>query len=357
MATAPKPPISKRKSDHIKVAASGQADFERTTLLEEVHLIHQSLPEMAYDDVDLTTELCGQKLAAPIVISGMTGGTDEAGAINRDLATAAQNAGIAFGVGSQRAMAEHPELSKTFEVRDVAPDVFLIGNLGVVQARSMGTDAVAELAKRIGADAMAIHLNPAQELIQKDGDRDFSGSLDTIARLVAEMPVPVIVKETGCGLSPTVATRLKRVGVSTVDVSGAGGTSWVAVEAKRAAAGSPEEQLGQELWNWGTPTAVSAAVCAKAGLEVIATGGLRTGSDIAAAMALGAAAGGLAAGALRAQQDGGCEGVESFLARLRRSLTTICLLTGSEAVTELRRRKRHLGPNLRSWLQDLGALL
>jgi isopentenyl-diphosphate delta-isomerase len=356
MAASSKRPISKRKSDHIKVAASGAADFERSTLLEEVHLVHQSLPEMAYDDIDLATELCGQRLAAPIVISGMTGGTEEAGAINRDLATAAQNAGIAFGVGSQRAMAEHPDLEATFQVRDVAPDVFLIGNLGVVQARAMGTDKVAELAKRIGADAMAIHLNPAQELIQKSGDRDFSGSLDTIARLVGEMPVPVIVKETGCGLSPTVATRLMRVGVSTVDVSGAGGTSWVAVEAKRAKKGSAERQLGEELWNWGTPTAVSAAVCARAGLEVIATGGLRTGSDIAAALALGARAGGLAAGALRAQQDGGLEGVEAFLSQLIRAVTTICLLTGCEGVAQLPQRSRHLGPNLRAWLQDLGAI-
>ena len=355
MSASPKRPISKRKSDHIKVAASGKADFERSTLLEEVHFVHQSLPEMAFGDVDLATTLCGQKLSAPIVISGMTGGTPEAKAINLDLAAAAQEAGIGFGVGSQRAMAEHPELEDTFQVRDVAPDVFLIGNLGVVQARDMGTDQVAELSKRIGADAMAIHLNPAQELIQADGDRDFSGSLDTIARLVDEMPVPIIVKETGCGLSPTVATRLARVGIETVDVSGAGGTSWVAVEATRAGKDSAEQLLGEELWNWGTPTAVSAAVCAHAGLDVIATGGLRRGLDIAAAIALGAKAGGIAAGALRAQQEGGKDQVSAFLAQLIRSLTTIALLTGCESIGQLSDKTVHLGPNLRSWLDDLGA--
>jgi len=355
MAKAPEP-ISKRKSDHIKVAASGNADFQgTTTLFEEVHFVHESLPELAMADIDLSTTLFGKSLAAPIVISGMTGGTPEAAAINRDLATAAQEAGIAFGVGSQRAMAEHPELTETFSVRDVAPDVALIGNIGVVQARELGVAKVAELAKRIGADAMAIHLNPAQELIQEDGDRDFSGALDTIARLVAELPVPVIAKETGCGLSPTAAQRLKRVGVDTVDVSGAGGTSWVAVEAQRAAAGSDAEALGQELWNWGIPTAVTTAVCARHGLEVIATGGLRTGSDIAAALALGARCGGIAAGALRAQQAGGADGVKSFIARLKRSLRTVALLTGNSTMSDLGRAPIHLGANLRSWLDDLGA--
>jgi len=349
-------PISKRKSDHIKVAASGDADFQgTTTLLQEVHFVHESLPELAMADIDLSTTLFGKRLAAPIVISGMTGGTPEAAAINRDLATAAQEAGIAFGVGSQRAMAEHPELAKTFTVRDVAPDVALIGNIGVVQARELGVTKVAELAKRIGADAMAVHLNPAQELIQENGDRDFSGALDTIARLVAELPVPVIAKETGCGLSPTAAQRLRRVGVDTVDVSGAGGTSWVAVEARRAAKGSDAEALGHELWNWGIPTAVTAAVCAHHGLEVIATGGLRTGSDIAAAIALGARCGGIAAGALRAQQSGGADGVKELIGRLKRALTTVALLTGNSTMSDLGRAHIHLGANLRSWLDDLGA--
>ena len=355
MATSEKP-ISTRTSDHLRVAASGTADFDqRSTLLEQVHFIHESLPELAMADIDLSTTLCGPRLEAPIVISGMTGGTKEAGAINRDLAKAAQEAGIAFGVGSQRAMAEHDDLTTTFAVRDVAPDVFLIGNIGVVQARDLGVSKVRELAKRIGANAMAVHLNPAQELIQEDGDRDFSGALETIAGLVAELDIPVIAKETGCGLSPTAAQRLARVGVQTVDVSGAGGTSWTAVEARRAKAGSVAEAIGRELWNWGIPTAVTTAVCAGQGLEVIATGGLRTGSDIAAAIALGARCGGVAAEALRAQQDRGVEGVQAYIGRLRRALATVALLTGSSAIADLSRSKAHLGSELRSWLDDLGA--
>jgi isopentenyl-diphosphate Delta-isomerase len=347
--------ISQRKADHIEVAASGEADFlRRSTLLEQVHLVHQALPEMSLAEVDLGTELLGKRLAAPIVISGMTGGTDQARQINRDLARAAERAGVAFGVGSQRAMAEHAELEHTFQVRDVAPDVVLIGNLGVVQARAYGAARVADLVARLGADAMAIHLNPAMELIQDGGDRDFRGGLDTIAELVKTLPVPVVVKETGCGLSPQVAEALAGVGVRVVDVSGAGGTSWVAVEARRAAEDSASQRLGNELWDWGIPTAVSVAACARQGLAVIATGGLRSGLDVARALALGATCGGLAAPVLRAHRQGGYEGALRFLDELVHSVRVVSLLCGCRRASDLSRAPRHLGAELGTWLHDLG---
>jgi isopentenyl-diphosphate Delta-isomerase len=349
------PGISQRKADHLAVAASGDADFrERTTLLEQVHLVHQSLPERAASEIDIAVELLGRRLAAPLVISGMTGGTAEARRINCDLARAAQRLGIGFGVGSQRAMALDPALTSTFAVRDSAPDVFLIGNLGVVQAREFGCDRVAELARTIGADAMAIHLNPAMEMIQADGDRDFAGALQTVSDLVSQLDIPVIVKETGCGLSAEVAQAVAAVGVRAVDVGGAGGTSWVAVEARRAAAGSDEAALGEELWDWGIPTAVSVVACARAGLEVIAAGGLRSGYDVARAMALGARCGGLAAPVLRAHRDGGYAGAEAFLRRVISSLRTVTLLCGRARASELAQAPAHLGPELRSWLTDLG---
>ncbi len=203
--SADEPAIARRKADHLDIAASGRAEFAKSTLLEEVHLVHQALPELACDEVDLAVELVGKRLAAPLVITGMTGGTAEAAQINRDLARAAQAAGVALGLGSQRAMDEHPELAASYQVRDVAPDVVLFGNVGAVQALAMGPARVIELAKRIGADAMCVHLNPAQELIQDRGDRDFRGLVAAIGKLVAASPLPVIVKETGCGLSPQAA--------------------------------------------------------------------------------------------------------------------------------------------------------
>ena len=353
MSAPDEPAIARRKADHLEVAASGRAEATRRTLLEEVHLVHQALPELAIDDVDLATELLGKRLAAPLVITGMTGGTAEAAAVNRDLARAAQAAGIALGVGSQRAMAEHPELAATYQIRDVAPDVVLIGNVGAVQALAMGAGRVVELARQIGADAIAIHLNPGQELIQERGDRDFRGLVAGIARLVATSPLPVLVKETGCGLSPDAARQLVAAGVTTVDVAGAGGTSWVAVEAVRAREDSDAAALGAELWDWGLPTAVSVAACHQAGLVTVASGGLRSGYDVARALALGARAGGMAAPMLRAQRAGGEAAVRRLIDRTIAAIRAVCVLTGSRTPAELARVPRHLGAPLRAFLHDL----
>lgn len=350
---ADEPAIAKRKADHLEVAASGRAEFVKSTLLEHVHLVHQALPELALDDIELATTLVGKRLAAPLVITGMTGGTAEAASVNRDLARAAQAAGIALGLGSQRAMDEHPELAASYEVRSVAPDVVLFGNVGAVQALAMGPARVVALAQRIGADAIAIHLNPGQELIQERGDRDFRGVRDAIARLVEQSPVPVIVKETGCGLSRQAALALVAAGVHTVDVAGAGGTSWVAVEAVRAAEGSGAAALGHELWDWGVPTAVSVVACARAGLDVIASGGLRTGYDVARALALGARAGGMAAPMLRAQRAGGWEAVAQLIAQITASIRAVCMLTGCRSARELAQAPRHLGAPLRAYLGDV----
>jgi isopentenyl-diphosphate Delta-isomerase len=348
------PAIARRKADHLEVAASGRADATRSTLLEHVHLVHQALPELALADIDLATTIAGKQLAAPLVITGMTGGTGEAAAVNRDLAKAAQAAGVALGLGSQRAMAEHPELAASYEVRDVAPDVVLFGNVGAVQLITMGTDKVLELAKRIGADAMCVHLNPGQELIQERGDRDFRGCFAAIAKLVDAAAIPVIVKETGCGLSAQAAKALVGAGVRTVDTAGTGGTSWVAVEAVRASAGSAAQSLGTELWDWGIPTAVSVAACVAAGLETLASGGLRSGYDVARALALGARAGGMAAPMLRAQRAAGTDGVGAMIDQVVGAIRAVCLLTGTRNVADLARAPRHLGAPLRTFLDDLG---
>jgi isopentenyl-diphosphate delta-isomerase len=349
------PKIARRKADHLALAASGEVEFRDTsTLLECVRLVHQSLPELSVDAIDLTARVAGRALAAPVIVSGMTGGTEEARVLNRDLARAADCLGLAFVLGSQRAMALHPELSATFQVRDAAPGVFLFGNIGVVQAREMGVERVRELLARVGADAVCVHLNPAMEVVQDGGDRDFTGAVDTIARLVDGVGVPVIAKETGCGLSRDAARALRGVGVGTVDVSGAGGTSWVGVETRRAAEGSQARAIGEQMWDWGIPTAVSIACCVAEGLEVIATGGLRSGLDVARALALGAAAGGLAAPVLRAHRAGGYDGAVAFLREVIAGVRAVTLLCGKARSAELAGAPRVITGELRHWLKDLG---
>jgi isopentenyl-diphosphate delta-isomerase len=345
--------LSERKLEHLSLCIGGDVEGRRTTLLDEVHLLHDSLPELSLDEVDPSVELLGRTLQCPIVITGMTGGAAPAREINRALAGVAQKLGLGLGVGSQRAMLRDPELAATFDVRDVAPDALLLANLGAVQARDLDGEEVARLVARIGADALCIHLNPAQELVQDEGDRDFRGCLEGIERLVRELPVPVVVKETGCGLAPGVLARLRAAGVGCVDVSGAGGTTWTGVEALR---GSPRQRaLGDELREWGIPTAASIVYARRAGLEAIASGGVRGAVDVARALALGASAAGLALPFLRAFAQGGAGAVADLGSRLAEGLRSAMLLVGARRVADLARVPRVLGPTLRAWLEVDGA--
>jgi len=240
-----------------------------------VRLIHQSLPDLHIDELDLSVSMMGKTLNAPIVIAGMTGGTDRAANVNQELAALAQERGYAFGLGSQRAMHRDPSCAWTYQVREAAPDVLLFGNLGVVQARDFTTKEIQDLVDSVGADAICLHMNPAMELVQPEGDRDFRGGRDTIRRCVEELNVPVIAKETGNGISRETAIALRATGVEYVDVSGAGGTSWVGVETLRAE--GDKRALGELLWDWGVPTAAAVAFVAEQGLKPIATGGMRDG--------------------------------------------------------------------------------
>jgi isopentenyl-diphosphate delta-isomerase len=342
--------IEKRKTDHLNIAASGAGNFSRTTLLECVQLMHTSLPEMALEDVDLSTTLLGHKLAAPLMIAGMTGGTKEGGRINRTLAAVAQELGIGFGLGSIRPMLDHPALAATYDVRKDAPSVFLFGNLGLVQARQMQTAAIATALDRIGADALCLHLNPGQELAQPGGDRDFRDGLPTIRRLVAELGRPLMVKETGCGISPAVALALQEAGVAAIDVSGAGGTSWIGIEAVRAR--REQAQRGRELREWGIPTAASVAWLSSTGLraEIVASGGIRTGMDAARALALGARVVAMAQPALVAFNKGGKRGVHTYLSGVIEGLRMICLLTGQRSASDLLAAPRVITGELGEWL-------
>jgi len=340
--------ISQRKKDHLALCAGDKVGFrDKTSLLEQVQLIHNAMPEMHADEVDPSVEILGKKLNAPVVISAMTGGTEEAAKINQELARVAEDLGLGMGLGSQRAMFERPETAWTFKVREQAPNMLLFGNLGLVQARKMSTAEIDQLCADVGADALCIHLNPAMEIVQPGGDRDFQGGMDVFRRLTEELSVPVIAKETGCGISRAVGSMLRSVGVSHVDVSGSGGTSWVAVEAHRAE--DDKKALAEELWDWGIPTAASLVQLRGLGLTSIATGGLRTGSDVAKAVALGAAAGGLAAPVLKAHRAGGYDGAVDFLRGVMQTVRGIMLLTGSRNVAELSRAPTILGPDLARW--------
>jgi len=351
--------IGQRKADHLAICANEEVGFRHiSTLFEDVRLVHDALADLDERTVDASCTLLGKKLRAPLIIAAMTGGTDEAGEVNRELARVAEEMGVGFGLGSQRAMHVRPSSAPTYRVREVAPTTLVLGNVGVVQAKSMSTEELRALVGGVGADALCVHLNPAMELVQPGGDRDFSGSLDTIARVVAELPVPVVVKETGCGLSPDVGRRLRNVGVQHLDVSGAGGTSWVGVEAKRAAIAGDDAStsLGETFWDWGIPTAASVALLAPLGFRsVIATGGVASGLDVAKAVALGASAAGIARPFLKALRAGGPAGARSAVDAIVRELRAAMLLTGSQNLRALTRSRRVVTGALSEWIEQLSG--
>ncbi len=347
--------ISARKADHLDLCASDEVAFQaKSTLLEQVQLVHDALPELAVADIDLSTPFVGTTLRAPIVIAAMTGGVDRAEQINRDLASVAEELGIAFGFGSMRPLLQHG-IADGYQVRDVAPTATLLGNIGVVQARDASTQALADMVGTTGCNALCVHLNPAMEVIQPEGDDDFRGGLDTLQRLVEELDVPVIAKETGCGLSRGVGQRLVQRGVRWVDVSGAGGTSWVAVETLRARART--KRLGELYWDWGIPTAASVAQLSGLGLGIVATGGVRHGLDIARAIALGATAGGMARNLLMAWNEGGRDGALAAGQELVHEIRVACLLTGSATPAALGDAPIVIGDELSRWVPRRSPLI
>jgi isopentenyl-diphosphate Delta-isomerase len=295
-------PTSSRKADHIHINLREDVRSAIQTGLERFRFIHQALPEIDLDSIDLCQNLFGRTLQAPILISSMTGGNDEAIPINRNLALAAQETGIPMGLGSQRAAIEQPELTSSFQVRKFAPDILLFANLGAVQLNySYGADHCQRAVEMIEADALILHLNPLQEAVQAEGDTRFAGLLHKIEKVCKTLPVPVVVKEVGWGISEKTASQLVSAGVAAIDVAGAGGTSWSQVEMHRAKNQS-QARLAAAFIDWGIPTVDSILNVRRVApdVPVLASGGLRNGIDIAKCIALGAVLGGMASPFLRA---------------------------------------------------------
>jgi isopentenyl-diphosphate Delta-isomerase len=288
-----KKPLTKtqqRKREHLELCLDTTSVTGRFgTGLDRYSFVHNALPELDIDEIDVSTKFLGTQLQAPILISSMTGGFALARQVNRNLAAAAQRLGLAMGVGSQRVAIEEPSVADSFEVRDVAPDILLLSNLGAVQLNYGYTiDHCRRAVKMIGADGLILHLNVLQEAVQPEGNRNFKGLTEKIADVCRQLEVPVVVKEVGSGISAEVAGRLKQAGVKAIDVAGRGGTSWYAVEAQRAAKRGKAAET--TFADWGIPTeeALVAVRQAVPDLQIVGSGGIRTGLDIAKCLALGA---------------------------------------------------------------------
>jgi isopentenyl-diphosphate delta-isomerase len=292
-----------RKSDHIRINLQEDVEFKHvSTGFERYRFVHCALPELDLEEVDTATTLLGKRMAAPLLISSMTGGTPEARAINQRLAEAAQAAGIGMGLGSQRAAIEDPALEDTFRVRHVAPDILLLANLGAVQLNyGYGPEHCRRAVEMVEADALILHLNPLQEALQPEGETRFAGLLSRIEAVCQALEVPVVVKEVGWGMSEQVARQLADAGVAAIDVAGSGGSSWSQVEMHRATT-ERQRQVAAAFADWGIPTADSLLLARRGApaLPVIASGGIRDGIQIAKAVALGATACGVAGPFLRA---------------------------------------------------------
>ena len=331
--------LTQRKNDHLDIVLGGMSGIkQRGTGFDRWRFEHCALPEIDLDAIDLRVSLFGKTLNAPLLISSMTGGARRAADINRHLAQAAQALGLAMGVGSQRvALESDSNGGLTRELRQFAPDIPLLANLGAAQiAAKTGLDYARRAVEMIEADALIIHLNPLQEALQRGGDRDWHGVLTAIEATASALPVPVVVKEVGAGLSVTVARQLIEAGVAMLDVAGAGGTSWAAVEGARAATPQARE-VAMAFADWGIPTAEALCALHQAlpDSPLIASGGIADGIDAAKALRLGATLVGQAAGVLGSATLS-AEAVTVHFQTVIEQLRVACFCTGSASLSALR---------------------
>ncbi|HEX6199347.1 MAG TPA: type 2 isopentenyl-diphosphate Delta-isomerase [Thermoanaerobaculia bacterium] len=330
-----------RKAEHIRLALDRGTQGDRA-YFDEWAFEHQALPELDLAEIDTSVEFLGRRLEAPLLLSCMTGGTGEASRINLHLAEAAERRRVAVGVGSQRKALEDPAQAASFQVREAAPTVPLLANLGAVQLNyGFGLDECRAAVAMIEADALVFHLNVLQEAIQPEGQTNFAGLLYRMGAVAAELEVPVIAKEVGCGLSAATARALSGAGIRILDTAGLGGTSWARIEARRAG----DLALGELFADWGIPTPESIRqVASVPGVTVIGSGGLRHGLDVAKALALGADLAGLAYPFLEPATESADRVVER-IDRIVHELRVAMLCAGARTLADLRRTPIHRKPS------------
>jgi len=328
--------IEKRKLQQISICLNKDVQYRKTTGFERFELEYNALPEVDYGEIDISTEFLGHRFSSPLFITAMTGGCSIAKKINENLAAAAQKMGIGMGVGSQRASIEHPELAHTYQVRHVAPDIMLFGNLGAAQIAQYDVETIGKVVEMIGADGLAIHLNAVQEAAMPEGDRNWKGVLKKIGEIKRHAKYRVLVKEVGCGITASVASRLEKAGIDAIDVSGAGGTSWPKAEYYRAG------KNGGTFEEFGIQTSMVLEECAKSvSVPLIAAGGIRNGLEAAKALAMGATLAGFAFPVLKAATESK-EAVIKVLERFNEDLRTAMFLVGAGDVRELRGKIRRV---------------
>jgi len=340
----------RRKMQHIQVCLEKEVETG-SPLFDEVTLVHQTLTDLNLESVDCSRNFLGKRLEFPLLIAAMTGGCREAEEINLALAGVAARKGVAFGVGSQRAMIENPDLTRTFDVRGTAQEILLLGNIGVTALRKYPLSKIHRAVRDIGADALCVHVNPAQELFQIEGDIDFSGCTEALRDLCGDAGYPVIAKEVGNGISRESALVFQECGVKALDLGGVGGTSWVLVDSLRSGTDS------DRFRSWGIPTAASILEARVTGLPLIATGGVRDGLQMAKAVALGADLCGIALPFIRILDRQGVEGVERYVDTLKREFRFSLYLSGAANIEDFRKKKPVLGPRIVEWIRQRGLPL
>jgi isopentenyl-diphosphate delta-isomerase len=350
--------IEKRKRRHLRLSLEENVQADIGTGFGDVRLIHRALPEIDLEDVDTSVELFGRRLGFPLIISAITGGTGFAEEINFTLASAAEEFGIGIGVGSQRIALENPSVAHTFRVvREKAPSSLVLGNIGCPQlSLGWGVEEARRCVDMIEADALAIHMNPLQEAVQVEGETRYRGVMSKIRKIAQGISVPVVMKETGCGIAREEAIKLEKVGVAGLELSGTGGTSWAAVEhhIAKEEGRRDQEALGLALWNWGIPTAISVVETSQStNLKIIASGGLRSGVDMAKAIALGADAAGIARPFLKKAVEG-LEALREHIKGILLEFRTVMFLVGANSIEELKRVPVLIVGRTAEWLRLRG---